>query len=273
MNKRLLYLFALIFIIIAFSSCRSQRAAKKKPIKLMGADYVLEQMHEKQSTFKWFSGKARVDFIEGKKKMPFTAQVRVKRDSVIWISLSSGIGIEGARVILTQDSVKYINRIDKTYFVGDYAFLSSLLDTEIDYSMIQALLTAKDFSWYDYQNLNAKLDSRLYQLESTNRHQLKKQSKSTSLDSPVYYQSLWINPETFKIERIKIKEIGNENKKILATYKQYKNNNDQLIPYSIDIELDNEKGLSLEMLYYKISLDEEVGFPFSISEKYTPIQL
>lgn len=239
----------------------------------MGPDYVLEKMRQNKSTFKWFSGKAKADFIQGKRKTSFTVQMRIKRDSAIWISISSGIGVEGARLLLTQDSVKYINRINKTYFVGSYEFLSALIDTEIDFGMVQALLTASDFSWHDYQNLKAKLDNQLYQLESTNRHKLKKQSKLISFDDPVYYQSLWINPETFKIERIKIKEIGKENKKIFASYRHYKSVEEQLIPYAIDIELDNEKGMSLEMVYYKISIDKEVSFPFSISKKYTPIEL
>lgn len=239
----------------------------------MGPDYVLEKMHQNQSSFEWFSGKAKVDFIQGKRKSPFTAQMRIKRDSAIWISVSSGIGVEGARLLLTQDSVKYINRIDKTFFVGNYKFLSALIKTDIDFCMVQALLTAKDFSWHDYQNLKAKLDNQLYQLESTNRRKLKKQSKLISFEHPVYYQSIWINPETFKIDRIKIKEIGKENKKIFASYRQYKSINEQLIPYSIDIELDSEKGMGLEMVYYKINLDQEVGFPFSISKKYTPIEL
>lgn len=239
----------------------------------MGPDYVLDKMHQNQSTFVWFSGKAKVDFIQGKRKTPFTAQMRIKRDSAIWISISTGIGVEGARLLLTQDSVKYINRINKTYFIGSYKFLSALIGTNIDFCMVQALLTAKDFSWHDYQDLKAKLDNRLYKLESTNRHKLKKQSKLISFEDPVYYQSLWINPETFKIERIKIKEIGKENKKIFASYRRYKLVNEQLIPYSIDIELDSEKGMSIEMVYYKISLDQEVGFPFSISKKYSPIEL
>ncbi|MDA3905259.1 MAG: DUF4292 domain-containing protein [Bacteroidales bacterium] len=273
MNKHLLYLISLIFLLIAFSSCKSQRSKNRKPIKLLGPEYVLSQMRENQSTYNWFSGKAKVDFIEGRRKTPFTAQLRIKRDSVIWISLSSGIGVEGARLLLTQDSVKYLNRLNKTYFVGDYEFLSTLIDTEINYCMIQALLTAKDFAWYDYQDLKAKLDNRLYRLESTNKRKLKKRSKITNFEDVVYYQSLWINPETFKIESIKITELGQENKRIFAYYKQYRRNNEQLIPYSIDIELYNDKEMRLEMVYYRISLDEKVEFPFSISQKYMLIQL
>ena len=273
MNKPILYLLSLFLLIALFSSCRSQKAKMKKPIRLMGSDYVLEQMHKNQSVFDWFSGKAKVDFIEGRKTTPFTAQMRIKRDSVIWISLSTGIGIEGGRLLLTQDSVKYINRINKTYFVGDYDFLSELINTEVSFCMIQALLTGKDFSWHNYQGLKAKLDNKLYQLESTNRHHLKKHSKLDNFENPIYYQSLWINPETFKIQHIKIKEIGNENNKIFASYKQYRSVDEQLIPYSMDIKFDSNKGLSLEMVYYKINLDEKVGFPFSISEKYRLLEL
>lgn len=273
MNKRFLSLFNFILILLVFSSCHSQRVEKKKPIKLMGADYVLKQMHENQSTFTWFNGKAKVDFTDGDKRTVFTAQLRMKRDSAIWISLSNGIGIEGARFLLTQDSVKYINRIDKTFFVGDYEYLSGLIDTHIDFNMIQSLLTAKDFSWYDYQNLKAKLDNQSYQLESNNRHKLKKHSKLPNLENPIYYQSLWVNPETYKIERVKIKEIGNENNRIFASYDHYKAINKQLIPHTMDFGLDNEKGINLELVYSKISLDEEVGFPFSISKKYASVQL
>lgn len=256
-----------------FSSCRSQKAGIKKPLRLLVPDYVLEQMHKNQSSFNWFSGKARVDFIDGKKKTAFTAQMRMKRDSVIWISVSTGIGIEGARLLLTQDSVKYINRMDKTYFVSDYSFLSKLIKTEISFSMIQALLTAKDFSWYDYQDLKAKIDNKSYQIESTNRRDLKKQSKLTTFEQATYYQSLWINPKTFKIQNIKIKEIGNEKNKIYASYTHYKSINEQLIPYSFDVEFGSRKNLRLEMEYYKINLDQELSFPFNISKKYTLLEL
>ncbi|MCD6179893.1 MAG: DUF4292 domain-containing protein [Bacteroidales bacterium] len=273
MNRRLLYILSIILFISVFSSCKNQRVERKKTIKLYGPDYVLKEMHHNQSAFEWFSGKATANFIQGKKKTSFTALIRMKSDSIIWISISSGIGIEGARLLLTQDSVKYINRIDKTYFVGDYKFLSSFINSKIDFSMIQALLTAKDFSWYDYQNLKVKLDNQLYQIESTNRHKLKKQSKMISFEHPVYYQSLWVNPETFKIEKVKIKKIGKENKKMFASYKQYKLINEQLIPYSLEIKLYNEKEMSLEILYHKIGLDKKVGFPFSISKKYSPIKL
>lgn len=239
----------------------------------MGPSYVIKQMHKNAAAFDWFVAKAKVDLLQGKKKTAFTAQLRIKSDSVIWISVSSGIGIEGMRLLLTPDSVKYINRLDKTYFVGNYEFLSKLVNTKIDFAMIQALLTAKDFAWYNYQNMKAKIDNGSYQVLSTNRHKLKKQSKLTTFDDPTYFQSLWVNPETFKIEHIKIKEIGGDNKKIYASYSQYKTLDDQLIPHAMKIDLDSDKGMSLDLLYYKMNLNQKTRFPFSISHKYNPIQL
>jgi hypothetical protein len=273
MKARIILLISLAGLILIFSSCQNRNIRKKSPIKLLEADYVLNETHKNQTRFEWFSGKAKVDFIAGKKKNPFTVQMRIKRDSTIWVSVSTGIGIEGARLLLTQDSVKYLNRIDKTYFISDYTFLSNLINTEINFGMIQALLLAKDFSWYDYQDLKVRLDKRLYQIESTNKHQLKHLSKNNIAESTVYYQSLWISPETFKIQKLKIKEIGNENKKIAASYKQYRSINKQLFPYEMNIELNNEKGMRMEMVYYRINFDDSLDFPYSIPSKYTPIEL
>lgn len=273
MKARIIFLISLAGLILILSSCQNRNIRKKSPIKLMGADYVLNEMHNKQARFEWFSGKAKVDFIQGKKKNPFTVQMRIKRDSTIWVSVSTGIGIEGARLLLTQDSVKYLNRLDKTYFISDYNFLSNLINTEINFGMIQALLLAKDFSWYDYQDLKVRLDKRLYQIESTNRHQLKYLSKNNTTESAVYHQSLWISPETFKIQKLRIKEIGNESKKIAASYKQYRSINKQLFPYEMNIELNNEKGMRMEMVYYRINFDDSLDFPYSIPSKYTQIEL
>lgn len=273
MIKQQYKFIGLLLLLAIFSACSQKRIEIKKPIKLAGADFVMDQMHKNHSTFEWFTGKAKVDFFDGKKKTPFTAQVRMKRDSIVWISISGSVGIEGARLLLSQDSVKYINRIDKTYFAGSYEFLSDLLQTEIDFNMIQSLLIAKDFSWMDSQNLKVRLDNQVYQIESTNKRDLKKQSKMTTFAIPVYHQSLWISPESFKIQKIKIKEIGKVGKKISASYSQYKLVKEQLVPYAMSVEFDNEKGMNLDLIYSKISLNEAVGFPFSINEKYTAIIL
>lgn len=82
-------------------------------------------------------GKAQVN-LKGNKQGANLA-LRLRRDSIIWVSASL-VGIEGVRAILTPDSVRVINRLEKTYFTGGYDYLSKLLNVPVSFAQMQALL-------------------------------------------------------------------------------------------------------------------------------------
>ena len=47
------------------------------------------------------------------KKNDFNAFIRMRKDSVLWVSVNALLGIEAFRVLITPDSVKVINKLDK----------------------------------------------------------------------------------------------------------------------------------------------------------------
>ncbi|MCB0807539.1 MAG: DUF4292 domain-containing protein, partial [Bacteroidales bacterium] len=97
----------------------------KEPIKEYGADYLFDKLKENELKFEWFSAKFNLDLIIDKKKNSFRGQLRMRKDSAIWVSFSPALGIEMARLLITEDSVKFINRINKTYFAGDYRVVNN----------------------------------------------------------------------------------------------------------------------------------------------------
>jgi len=66
--------------------------------------------------------------------------VRMKKDSLIWISVNGALGIEGMRVLIDRDSVRILNKIDKEYQVKSLAYLEELASLPMDLSMIQELI-------------------------------------------------------------------------------------------------------------------------------------
>jgi len=82
-------------------------------------------------------GKAQVN-LKGNKQGANLA-LRMRRDSIIWISASL-VGIEGVRAVLTPDSVRVLNRLEKTYFSGGYDYLSKLLNVPVSFAQMQAIL-------------------------------------------------------------------------------------------------------------------------------------
>ena len=55
--------------------------------------------------------------LNGNNTSKINANIRIIKDSLIWISVKAGLGIEIFRTIITPDSVRYINHINKQYFI------------------------------------------------------------------------------------------------------------------------------------------------------------
>lgn len=269
-SKSLLLLVLLLSVFLV--SCRSTRKVIKEPIKEFGADYLFEKLKENELKFDWFSAKFNLDLVIDKKKNSLSGQIRVRKDSVIWVSFSPALGIEMARLIITTDSVKFINRINKTYFIGDENIVNDFLDTNVDFDVIQSILLGNDLTYYEDGKFRATYDSKEYHLVTAGRQKLKKHVKNQADAERIFIQNIFLNPETFKITQMKIKELKKENKKLDATYSDFNHVDDQLFPHRIFYDLVANKNVQVGLKYSKIVIDKSLVFPFKISSKYTRMQ-
>lgn len=48
--------------------------------------------------------------------------LRIKKDSLIWVSLTAPLGIEVARIVLSKDSVIFLNKLKREYLIKPYTF-------------------------------------------------------------------------------------------------------------------------------------------------------
>jgi hypothetical protein len=259
-------------MLLSFSlpSCKTSRSFYKEPIKEEGPDYLFEQLSKSELHFDWFMAKFRTDYRHGKKLTEFKGQIRIKKDSAIWVSFSPLLGIEAARLIITNDSVKFIDRINKIYFIGDYQFVNNYLNTNVDFDILQALVTGNDFQFYEKTRFRASIDSREYRLSTAERNKLKKYVKEYDNPPQVYIQTIWLDPETFKITKVSLKEIQKENKKLDAYYGNFQKIEGQLFPFSLLFELSKnvEEKIDVDIKCTRIKLNEPLSFPFNIPQKY-----
>jgi len=264
-------LFFLVLILLSLSSCTTKRHIFKEPIKEEGPDYLFSQLSENELKFTSFSAKFSIDYIHNKKKTEFKGQIRILKDSVIWVSFSPALGIEMARIMITNDSVKFMNRLDNTYFMGDYDFVNKFLETNIDFDILQSFVIGNDFQFYDKTKFRASLDGGQYRLTTMERSKLKKYVKEKEIYPKVFIQTIWLNPENFKITQIMIKEIKKENKKLDAYYSDFQSVENQLFPYKLKFELSAEEQIEVFVNYSRINLNEPLNFPFRVPEKFERI--
>jgi len=104
-----------------------------------GMEPSLPTVQATNTTFLFLNAKGKAIIEQKGNKQNANLAVRVRRDSVIWLSASL-LGVEGVRAVLTRDSVLVLNRIEREYFAGGYDYLSKLLNVPVTFDDMQALL-------------------------------------------------------------------------------------------------------------------------------------
>ncbi|HOI32795.1 MAG: DUF4292 domain-containing protein [Bacteroidales bacterium] len=275
MNRTKFPVFLSVVVLVAIftlQGCKTKRAMIKKPLKEQGETFLLEKMAASELRFDWFSARCAVTVISDKKtKTDFRGQLRIQKDSVIWLSLSPALGIEVARLMITQDSIWFINRIEKNYFKGDYDFINSFFQTTIDFDILQALLLGNDMTHYEDDNFRAGIDAMDYRLSATQRSKKKKMIREEEIPN-ILVQNIWLNPDHYKITKVNLKEFGEENKQLEVKYSRYAAVNDQLVPGLLEMLLQADKKMQIRLQYSNITTDEALKFSFSIPSKYTKMR-
>jgi Domain of unknown function (DUF4292) len=127
MNK---YSFAFFLIGLGlFISCRSSQIVTDPGYK----DPLLS--HE------YYKAKGKLEIFDGKGSQKVVAHLRIRKDSLIWISISSKI--EAARIMITRDSIKFLDRINKSFYSNSLDSMGKLFNFSFDFELIQNLLTSR----------------------------------------------------------------------------------------------------------------------------------
>jgi hypothetical protein len=254
------------------AGCRTKRSIIKEPIKEYGEEFLLERLAESELRFDWLSAKLKIGYTKDKTTTDFKGQLRMRKDSVIWVSFSPALGIEVARLMITQDSIKYLNRLDKVYFKGDYDFVNRYLETEIDFDMLQAIIIGNDFQFYEKTTFKASYDNAEYKLSTTSRRKLKRFVEEVVDEKPVLIQNIWLHPENFKITSVDIKEYGKEHKKLEANYSHFIPLKSMLFPSHLIFDITSDNNINIGIEFSKTKIDEATSFPFTIPAKYDRIK-
>lgn len=257
--------------ILLFSSCTTQRSLIKQPIKDEGPEYLFKKLKERELQFSTLSARFSADYKNGNQKYAFSGQIRIQKDTLIWLSLSV-MGLEGMRLMISQDSIKYINRLNNTYLIGDWYDLNQFLHTNIEYDILQSFLIGNDISFYEDGKFKASIDKDEYKLSSSSRQKMKKYIRNQEEARNIFVQNIWLNPKTFKITRADVKEIRKDNIKLDATYSSFESIGNQLFPREMLYLITAENRILVDVKFSRITIDEPMKFPFKIPSDFTRIR-
>ena len=262
--------FLLVLLAITFlSSCKStKKYTVKRTLKKQGFEYLKQKMDSAKLSFDYLSAKASLKYDNGKSSTNLKAQLRIKKDSIIWISFSPAMGIEVARIMLTCDSVKFINRMNKTYFKDEYSFLDSLINSSVNYLILQSMILGSDVPYYEIYNYKIKDADNYYLLVMEKKRKQKKGVKNNNTKPDILVEKIWLDPDTYRIHKLEMHELDEKDKKLTVYYDDYRQVNGQWFPFKLKIKIRSEKSLNIEVNYSRVQFEDQLSFPFKISSKY-----
>ncbi len=269
---------ALLLLFFFNSSCRTTKKAEKpivirenKKLVERTADELLSLINQNSFNADWMAAKAEVESNVDGKKNSFDITLRMRKDSVIWVSISPLLGLEAARVMITRDSVKFMSRLNKEYQVSDYNFLNNWLRMNIDFDIIQGILTGNIFAYKKnkfssvYEN-----EDRYYILSTLSRRKLKRAMEEKDPNKPVV-QDMWVSDENFRIIKLSIED-DRIKKSLVTEYSNFKATPAGEFPYESKTNISAEKKSDFSISFKKVIVNEPQQFPFNIPGSYKNIR-
>ena len=91
---------------------------------------------EHPQSFEWLTAKMDIEAeSNGTVYNDLTGQLRMRKDSIVWLSVTASMGMEVIRAKISADSVWILNRMEKTYLAGPVDSLELLYGGELAYRL------------------------------------------------------------------------------------------------------------------------------------------
>ncbi len=290
MNTNCISRFTLfIFLFSFFTFCRSNKNISKQKTeseKLIEAlpieaskllpiiDHKFPNVLSKKMLFNefnytWLNSKFSATTNVDGKTSSFNANVRSRKDSALWISFSM-FGIEGARLLATRDSVKFIDRVNSKYFKGDYSFLSKTFNADIDFEMLQAILIGNSVEFYDDEDrLRTYIEEGNQVLSTVRKRKILKALNNTAEENVLkdLAQRIWLDGTTYKIKKNIINDF-NTNRTFEGSYSNFQTVDSLLFPFDAQFIIQAQRSMKVEINYSKVEINNQQQMPFNIPSKY-----
>ena len=281
-------IYAIAVFILLMTSCRSSKILKtNKELRPISTRKLIRNIRVNDFDYKAFEIKRMsVQYDDSTSRTTFHANLKLVRDSGVLVTISK-INLPVGRLLITPDSILMVNYFDKTYFRNDFRFLADHVGADIDYQMIESVLANHLFSYRrdddesDFRNFRTYTDQGMYVLQSVKNRKLDKilQTDQTVKrsrylkkmnESGVILEQLYIDPETYKIRRIRLYDQTSKREANIR-FSSFLKVDRQLYPGNIDIFFRNpEKSVTLKLKLNKISKMKVSSLKLTVPKRYKP---
>lgn len=252
MNKPVYFLVVMLLL----SACGSGRlfVTSKKVSSFEGLKKNLAENH---FNYHWINARMRVKMELPGKTLRGTAYLKMRHDSLIWLSITPGLGIEAIRAKITRDSFYVLNRLNKTYQIRTFNHLNRFVKVrQVTFNNLENLLLGDPLFTLN-SNYGFQTDSNMIHLEHKDR---------------VFSEKLAISNSFFKLLEFNLHRNAS-GQDLMIRYSGYREiKNQRYLPGEIRMSVGNPEPLSLLLWVNDVSFKKREKATFGIPANYEKVQ-
>lgn len=250
-----------VLVLCLFSTSTAFTQGQQQPV-YGNYDSIANRLNANQLAFKTLSLRAKMDWTDDRSEsdQDFQASIRILKDSLIWMSLTGPIGVEGFRVLITPDSFQSMNKMTNEYTVNNFDYIQNWLMFPVNFGMAEQIISGERIAarperkdYHARASIAVKEDSSTYVLYNETDKMLEK---------------IWVDTVNYTIQKILLKD------KLLTqdmtiTFDDYRTVEGKPFSYHRHLEVHrNGIAMKLEMDVTKLRWNENLTYPFEVSDKY-----
>lgn len=247
------------FLLITLISCKTKQAvmAEQSADEAKAAKEIINGHYSNLKDFETLYIKASARYEDEKQSQSVSADIRIKKDEVILVSVRF-VGITMAKALITPTRVSYYDKLNKQYFDGDYELLSQWLGTELDYAKVQNMLIGRAMDNLKQGNYKAGLENKMYKLTA-------KKGYITKI--------FLFEGANYLLKNQAISQDGPEPRSVNVAYPAHIEHSRATLPAQINIEAMQNDKVNIEVNYNNVTFDEDLSFPYEVPGGYERITI
>jgi hypothetical protein len=223
-----------------------------------GAGEPMPEVKINEVDFAYLTAKSKFSFKSAKQDFDNTnVNIRMKKDSIIWLSVTS-VGLEVARGLITRDSIVFMDKIHRDYFVFNYEQLSKQYNFDLNFDLLQSVIIGN-------MPFEMQEDGRF--IRENDFYILKQLVDKLEVDN-------YIAEKNQKLSRLKATEVPTQNTFTLD-YEDFREIDSFLFPFTSHISLNvlskeqQKLETTMRLKHSKVELvKQSPGFPFNVPSSY-----
>lgn len=269
-TRKYTYILLSALVALSFSSCKTKKTIfhTTSPIEAKEHSELFADILSNAFTYSSFSSKISLSLSSGKRSVGSKAQLRIRHDEAIQISIQPLWGVEMFRFYMDKDTLILLDRMNKRYVKEALADIKKIYPIGFDFYTLQALFTNNIFLNDHNEVLPGDYNKYQYK-QSTNNYFLK--AKDSVSDTEYTFTINASDKVTFTNINLQ-KPVKSYS--MLWEYSDFAMVNDKLFPHKMNIVAGtSSRKIDASITINSIDLNQQIDIQKNVPANYSKTSL